>query len=125
MVLLRHETPDGGHHFDWLLAPDARPGTALVSFRLQERLDTLVPGAELAATAIPDHRAVYLTYEGTISGDRGSVRRVNDGVVRWLERGEGRMQIIAAWAGGPDQEYRLICTGPATWRVFCWRSATG
>lgn len=39
----------------------------------------IVPGADLPARALGDHRRVYLEYEGEISGNRGTVRRVDQG----------------------------------------------
>lgn len=35
-------------------------------------------------TALPDHRLIYLDYEGPISGERGSVRRVAVGTYELL-----------------------------------------
>ncbi len=79
MVLLLHETPDGGSHFDWLIARDeAGP---LVSFRVAERVD--LPSSEGAmevrAARAPDHRREYLKREGPLSGGRGRVTRVASG----------------------------------------------
>nr|WP_250846757.1 hypothetical protein [Aquisphaera insulae] len=37
------------------------------------------PGCELPARRLPNHRLAYLSYEGSISGDRGAVRRVAEG----------------------------------------------
>ena len=39
----------------------------------------IVAGVELPARALADHRRLYLDYEGPISGDRGTVRRVEEG----------------------------------------------
>ena len=39
----------------------------------------IVPGVELPARALADHRRLYLDYEGPISGARGTVRRVEQG----------------------------------------------
>ncbi|WP_146439947.1 hypothetical protein [Crateriforma conspicua] len=36
----------------------------------------------ITATRLPDHRTKYLEYEGPISGNRGSVRRVDSGFFR-------------------------------------------
>jgi hypothetical protein len=38
-------------------------------------------GAMVPAVRLPDHRRVYLEYEGEISGDRGHVTRVDEGTV--------------------------------------------
>lgn len=54
-------------------------------------------GVERLGRPLPDHRLVYLDYEGPISGDRGSVRRVDGGeygVIEWSEgEGEGRIRV--------------------------------
>ncbi len=71
-VVLRHEgIPEP--HYDLLFENNHR--TALVSARVfdwpvrhQTRLERL-----------PDHRLMYLDYEGPISGGRGAVRRVAAG----------------------------------------------
>jgi hypothetical protein len=39
----------------------------------------IVPGRALPARKLGDHRRAYLEYEGEISGNRGSVRRVEQG----------------------------------------------
>jgi hypothetical protein len=67
-VVLRHETPARPLHWDFMLemsdvlrtwALDAEPAD----------------GLSITATALADHRAIYLDYEGPISGDRGHVTR--------------------------------------------------
>lgn len=81
-VVLRHETPDRGHHFDWLLAPDDRPETLLLTFRVPRNPAASAEDDSLDAARLPDHRRLYLDYEGPISGNRGHVTRVARG--RWL-----------------------------------------
>ena len=82
MVLLRHTTPDGSSHFDWLLgrcsveeagrSPDTRDAVTLrlnapPDFRGADRLD---------AQRLPDHRRLYLWFEGELSEGGGRVERV-------------------------------------------------
>lgn len=73
-VLLEHTTPDGGVHLDWLIE---RPGIdaehRLIAFRCTDDPTTR---SAWVGERLPDHRARYLEYEGPISGNRGSVRRV-------------------------------------------------
>lgn len=69
-VLLEHRW--AGIHWDLML----ESGTALRTWAID---DPIVAGAELRARALPDHRVVYLEYEGPISGNRGSVRRLDTG----------------------------------------------
>ncbi len=44
----------------------------------------IVAGVDLPARAIGDHRRLYLEYEGEISGNRGRVRRLDEGTYRVL-----------------------------------------
>ena len=78
-VLLIHELPDNSWHYDWLIQPPGcMPDTPLISFRLAARPDdpavTVFP-----AERVGDHRPLYLSFEGPVSGGRGSVRRVAEG----------------------------------------------
>lgn len=77
-MLLRHECPDGSHHYDWMI--DAG-GDGLTTFRVRERLDSPHLAA-FEAERISDHRRAYLEYEGEISGGRGRVTRVARGRCR-------------------------------------------
>lgn len=75
---LRHETPDGRHHFDLLFeAPDRPAGQgALVAFRVATAPEDWPIGEPVELERIVDHRPIYLDYEGEISGGRGRVTRV-------------------------------------------------
>jgi hypothetical protein len=82
-ALLHHLTPGIGSHYDWLLAPDDGPHgpdeAILLCFRVADRIDLLTPGQGFEAERIPDHRWLYLSYEGEISDGRGRVERVAEG----------------------------------------------
>lgn len=90
-VVLRHDLPDGSHHFDWLIEPadkvnpdptpspddrvlitwrctDWPPQHSRAAFHIQGNVVRLTP-----------HRRLYLDYEGPISGGRGAVKRVAQG----------------------------------------------
>jgi hypothetical protein len=69
-VLLEHRWK--GVHWDLML----EIGEVLRSWAIDA---PIVVGQELPARALPDHRRVYLDYEGVISGDRGTVRRLDEG----------------------------------------------
>lgn len=92
-VLLLHVLPDGSNHYDWFVE-EAPGAAALVSFRLVGRIDG--GGAmTFEARELPPHRPHYLTYEGPVSGGRGAVERIAEGVVDvtssaadWVFRGE-------------------------------------
>lgn len=74
-VLLRHDLPDGSHHFDWMLARD--DDDPLLTFRLDR--DISLDSAPFEGEALAPHRRAYLEYEGEVSGNRGVVRRVATG----------------------------------------------
>jgi hypothetical protein len=70
-VILTHDHPSP--HWDLML----EAGDRLRTWRLLEEPapDTWVP-----AEPLPDHRLLYLDYEGPVSGDRGHVARWDCGV---------------------------------------------
>jgi hypothetical protein len=68
-----------GVHWDFML----EHGDLLRTWAIDE---PIVAGVALPARALPDHRKIYLDYEGKVSGNRGRVRRVAGGtyqVVIW------------------------------------------
>lgn len=69
-VILTHDFP--GLHWDLMLENSA----VLRAWRLLEPPDSPLP---IPLEALPDHRKLYLDYEGPISGDRGSVSRWDAG----------------------------------------------
>jgi DNA polymerase Ligase (LigD) len=70
-VLLEHTW--GGVHWDLML----EVADALRTWAIDA---PMVPGVDLPARLLGDHRLAYLDYEGPVSGNRGSVRRVESGV---------------------------------------------
>ena len=70
-VLLEHRWD--GVHWDLML----EVGDALRTWALDA--PAVEPGVTLPARALPDHRLIYLEYEGEVSGGRGVVRRVDRG----------------------------------------------
>lgn len=73
-VLLEHTTPGGRTHLDWLIErPGADAEHRLIAFRCRHDPTT---HDDWRGERIADHRAVYLEYEGPISGGRGAVRRL-------------------------------------------------
>ena len=65
-------------HYDFLF--DTTDTSSLVTFRLPDW--PLAAGSTHVALKLRDHRRIYLTYEGQISGDRGHVSRVAEGELR-------------------------------------------
>jgi hypothetical protein len=76
-ALLRHDVKPGETHWD--LVVEGAPEGKLFTWRLAGELPAA--GASVAAERSFDHRAVYLEYEGEISGGRGSVRRLASGTL--------------------------------------------
>jgi hypothetical protein len=86
-VILDHDWPEP--HADLLL----ENGATLLAWRLPlpvTLLGTTPFMVTMPATRLPDHRLVYLDYEGPVSGDRGRVQRIDAGEFAWVSREEGR-----------------------------------
>ncbi len=114
-VLLRHETRRGGH-FDfmiedpaWLRMYASEKGvgslyraTPLLTWRCTLALAEWPAAQCVELEELPPHRREYLDYEGELTGDRGSVRRVDRGhaiVHAWTQDGgiiELRMRSLTA-----------------------------
>jgi hypothetical protein len=86
-VIQHHQLPDGEH---WDLMIEA--GDALWTWQLGSPPQAL--GRDpVPALRIADHRTAYLTYEGPISGDRGTVRIAERGTCRVLEETETLLRL--------------------------------
>ena len=78
-VILHHRLGDG-EHWDLML----ERGDILLTWQLLR--DPTVPDSfPIPARRIGDHRKAYLTYEGPLTGNRGTVRRVDSGTVEFEE----------------------------------------
>ena len=111
-VVLRHETREETH---WDLMLDRGLGApGLATWRL-----VAPPHADaaesIAAVRIGDHRRAYLDYEGSLSGDRGTVARYDAGIYRVIHatdqaweldfdgrRLKGRYGLSVNGLGGPS-----------------------
>lgn len=83
-VVLRHDgIPEP--HFDLLIEVD--PDALLLTFRCDDWPPTL------PLVRQPDHRRVYLDYEGPVSNNRGNVKRVAQGELVILEHSPSRLKI--------------------------------
>ena len=94
-VILRHELPPGhdrGTHFDLML----EVGVVLRTWSLPH-LPTM--GNVVQAEALPDHRLAYLDYEGPVSGNRGSVQRVDEGEYEIIEDSAALLRIQISGKG--------------------------
>ena len=74
-VILEHHLQ--GVHWDFML----ESGAVLRTWRLAEAPGT---ARTIVATLLPNHRLVYLEYEGEVSGGRGHVRRWDWGQFEWV-----------------------------------------
>jgi len=76
-IILHHQSPTDDH-WDVMLETD----TVLLTWSIPPQL----PGTSFAcsATRLPDHRKHYLDYEGEISGNRGTVARIDAGTYEQL-----------------------------------------
>ncbi len=114
-VLLRHTLPDGTWHYDWLFEPsDDAP--ALHSFRVLVRIDATDPPTVFEAVPTQPHRPHYLTYEGPVSGDRGSVSRVARGAISVSPERDGLL-VQLDWGAG-IRHYRGTPIEGGRWRFI-------
>ena len=81
--LLMHDSPRGWH-CDLLL----ESGGVLKTWALPSLPEN---GVEVLCDSLPDHRLLYLDYEGPISGDRGTVSRWDTGTYSIDEADEMRL----------------------------------
>ncbi|GIK52370.1 MAG: hypothetical protein BroJett014_13430 [Planctomycetota bacterium] len=73
-VILAHSV-NGGVHFDLLL--EVQGQERLRACQLEQRL--AAAGESCPWRELEPHRRLYLSFEGEVSGDRGQVRRVEQG----------------------------------------------
>ncbi len=64
--------------------------------------------APVAATKLPDHRRMYLDYEGPISNDRGAVTRVDAGIQKLLELSPLRWRCVLRSSHCEGAEMALV-----------------
>jgi hypothetical protein len=88
-VILEHDSPRG-RHWDLLL----ESGNVLKAWALSK---APAAGETIACEILPDHRLLYLNYEGPISGDRGSVTRWDAGDYEVLQQND--TQLVVQLAG--------------------------
>jgi DNA polymerase Ligase (LigD) len=86
-VLLEHVW--NGVHWDFML----ETGEVLRTWAIDS---PVVQDQDLPARLLLDHRRAYLDYEGEVSGRRGCVKRVDEGIYRALEWTEDRIRVDVA-----------------------------
>lgn len=85
-VVLAHDYPEP--HFDFMLEDNG----VLLTWRIPEwppEAQTRIP-----AVRLPDHRVDYLTYQGPVSQNRGSVIQVDHGSFMWEGRSDQELQVV-------------------------------
>jgi len=85
-VVLFHEV-ENSDHWDLMLEVQNR----LWTWRMSE-LPTI--NQTVMGERITDHRIHYLDYEGPVSNNRGTVRRVRTGRYQWVQPGENRLAVL-------------------------------
>jgi hypothetical protein len=83
-AILDHDYPV--QHWDLLL----EAGERLRAWRLPAAPQA---GAFIAAEPLPDHRLIYLDYEGPVSGNRGRVVRWDAGTFEWRHDGDDEVRV--------------------------------
>ncbi len=78
-TVLLHHTTRTGSHYDWLLTDPRDPQGKLWTARCELPSEHWLGAGRLALEPIQPHRRVYLTYQGPITGGRGSVQRIDEG----------------------------------------------
>jgi hypothetical protein len=102
-VVLEHQWD--GIHWDFML----EAGEVLKTWSIDA---PIVSGEQLQARMLPDHRRIYLTFEGPIAGGRGEVRRVAEGNYQTIE-----------WTG---EHIRVLLTGhQLVGEAALYRTSTG
>lgn len=96
-VVLRHDVRAGEFHFDWMIdQPEILDEHRLRCWRCDIRPD-YQECTSFLCMELPSHRSVYLTFEGQISGNRGSVVQLASGVVLQSELGQDEVKILIDW----------------------------
>jgi hypothetical protein len=85
-VQLQHFLPDGASHIDWMIAQDSAGRLPLMTFRLSKPLHDFPLDTCEPADRLPDHRSIYLHYEGPVSNNRGRVVRLATGCVESIRQ---------------------------------------
>ncbi len=88
-----HHTGHGPPHYDLMF--ETSPGSPLLTFR-----SPVWPVSdEVRLERLPDHRPMYLDYEGPVSGGRGEVRAVARGT---CESSRAGSDLLVTFRSGSD-----------------------
>ncbi len=95
-VILLHRAEPGDKtqidHWDLMIErPDSKGReTGLLTWSFHK---PPVDGLQCEAKRLPEHRSLYLDYEGPISGGRGSVEQILKGDAEWIEYGNTKHRV--------------------------------
>ncbi|MGC8625097.1 MAG: DNA polymerase ligase N-terminal domain-containing protein [Phycisphaerae bacterium] len=89
-AILKH-VRDSDVHWDLLLQNPDHPRLATWQIRIEP---VAWQSRAIVAIRLPDHRAVYLDYEGEISSGRGRVTRVDGGLIELLRYDPQRIETV-------------------------------
>lgn len=98
-AILEHDHPT--RHWDFFLEADG----VLKAWRL-ESLPFI--GQAIAAETAPDHRLLYLDYEGPVSGDRGFVVACDRGPMKWTVHADEQVH-VTLFGKVFQGDFRLAC----------------
>ncbi|NLX99051.1 MAG: hypothetical protein GXY83_23160 [Rhodopirellula sp.] len=87
-VVLEHDS-SRGLHWDFML----EIGNTLATWSLPQPPDA---GGDLRAESLPDHRPLYLDYEGPVSKNRGTVTRWDRGTYEVMRRTRSEWIVLLA-----------------------------
>jgi hypothetical protein len=111
-VLLEHTW--NGVHWDLML----ENGDVLRTWALDS---SPVAGQEIPARALGDHRPIYLEYEGEISRNRGTVRRLDAGTFHILDWSAEHVRVEVSGTqlkGEVDLRVARLDVGPTSSWIF-------
>ena len=114
VIHLHHVGPasrSDANHWDWMF----ESSDGLLTWATPP-LDPIALAIESHAEQLPHHRANYLDYEGSISGNRGRVERVAWGTYRNLRRSADQFEADLCF----DDDSRCVSIEPV--RVSFYRS---
>ncbi len=100
-AILEH-TVAAQSHWDLLLeqAPDQLLATWKINLPPEQWLQACQTHGSIPVVRLPNHRRIYLDYSGPISNNRGEVRQVQTGLLRWLKSSEH--YCAAVLSSGPN-----------------------
>lgn len=98
-IILKHITSQGSH-YDWLMenpAGDSFSQQPLWTARVNSPPAHWLAARRLVLTPLPEHRRIYLTYQGPVSGRRGHVIQIARGRVLPLQWSAGSCHLLIHW----------------------------